>query len=365
MTDRERFVNCVLGRDVDRPPFWLFWSPWARAWQRWEREGKPPEATNFRSFASPDAVPSTVPVNCGPCPAFERQTLSEDDDYRTHVDTWGIVRRDTKHNESMCEFLKFPVANRSDWDRYKAEHLDPQHPDRLAGPWRERCAEWMAADVPIQLGYFPDVGIFGSVRWLLGDEECLMAFCAEPELVRDIMTHMTDVYLAVFGAVVDAGVRVDVIHIWEDMCGRQGPLISPAHWREFMGPCYRRIRAFADQHGIPVLSVDTDGNPTLIIEPMMEAGVNYLYPNEVAAGVDVNVYRERFPDLALMGGIDKRALALGPEAIDAELDRIWPAVETGRYIPDLDHLVPDDVSWPNYRHYVESLRRRVMAMAGA
>ena len=31
MTDRERFVNCVLGRDVDRPPFWLFWSPWGRA----------------------------------------------------------------------------------------------------------------------------------------------------------------------------------------------------------------------------------------------------------------------------------------------------------------------------------------------
>ena len=50
----------------------------------------------------------------------------------------------------------------------------------------------------------------------------------------------------------------------------------------------------------------------------MEARVNYLYPNEVAAGVDVNVYLERFPELALMGGIDKRALARGLDAIDAE-----------------------------------------------
>jgi len=144
------------------------------------------------------------------------------------------------------------------------------------------------------------------------------------------------------------------------MAGRQGPLIGPRMWEEFMGPCYRRIKAFADSHDIPIISVDTDGDPTLIVEPMMEAGVNYLYPCEVAAGVDVNVYRERFPALGLMGGIDKRALARGPEAIDAELDRIWPAVESGRYIPDLDHLVPDDVSWENYRYYAEALRRRVV-----
>ena len=360
MTDRERFVNCVLGRPVDRPPFWLFWSPWARAWQRWEREGKPPEVADHRSFLSPDAVPHAVPVNCGPCPRHETAVLEEDDDYVVHTDHWGIVRRDYKHGESMCEFVRFPIATRADWARYRAERLDPHHPDRLAGPWRERCREWTAAGVPIQLGSFPDVGVFGSVRWLLGDEECLLAFYTARDLVREIMEHMTEVYLTVFDAVVREGVRVDVIHIWEDMCGRQGPLISPAHWRELMGPCYRRIRAFADAHGIPVLSVDTDGDPTLIVEPMMEAGVNFLWPNEVAAGVDVNVYRQRFPELGLMGGIDKRALARDPDAIDAELDRVWPAVERGRYIPDLDHLVPDDVCWDNYRYYAEALRSRVL-----
>jgi uroporphyrinogen decarboxylase len=92
---------------------------------------------------------------------------------------------------------------------------------------------------------------------------------------------------------------------------------------------------------------------------MMENGVNYLFPVEVAAGCDVNDYRMRWPELALMGGIDKRVLAIGQEAIDAELDRVWPAVQTGRYVPDLDHLVPDDVSWANYRYYCEQLKARV------
>jgi uroporphyrinogen decarboxylase len=274
------------------------------------------------------------------------------------VDSWGIVRRDFKHSESMSEFISVPVKDRCDWERFKEERLDPNHPDRLATDWREKAGEWTAKGWPIQLGYFPDVGIYGTVRWLLGDEECLVAFVTMPDLVHEIMDHTTSLYLTVFEQVVRE-VRADVIHLWEDMCCKNGPLISPRMWEQFMGPCYRRIKAFADQHGIRVISVDSDGNPDLITPPMMCAGVNYLFPLEVAAGCDVNVWREKYPTLGMMGGIDKRALALGPKAIDRELARIRPAVEKGRYIPDLDHLVPDDVSWENYCYYAEALKRLV------
>ncbi|MEW6756302.1 MAG: uroporphyrinogen decarboxylase family protein [Candidatus Latescibacterota bacterium] len=358
MTHRERFLACLLGEPVDRPPYWIFWGPWSHTWARWRREGMPAEAHDLRTYFDSDPPPAVVPVNCGPCPRIETRVLHEDEDYRVHIDPWGIRRRDYKHGESMSEFQEFPVKSRGDWERFREERLDPRHPDRLAGNWRDLALGWMARGYPVQLGYFPDVGIFGSVRWLLGDEEGLLAFHTDPELVHQIMEHMTEIYLTVFAQVV-AEVRVDVIHIWEDMCGRQGPLISPQHWREFMGPCYRRIHAFARQHGIPLTSVDTDGQPELIIPPMLEAGVNFLFPFEVAAGCDVNAQGARYPALGMMGGIDKRALAHGPRAIDQELERVRPAVERGRYIPELDHLVPSDVSWQNYRYYAEALRRLV------
>ena len=360
MNDRERFVNCMLGQPVDRVPFWLYWSPWSRAWERWQREGKPAEITDHRSFWKPDQPPVAVPVKCGPCPVFPQQTLAEDDNFLTWQDSWGIIRRNPKRNESMSTFLKFPVSDRASWEQYKAERLDPHNPDRLAGNWLPAAQEWMARGWPIQLGAYPDASVYGGLRWLMGDEECLYVFYDDPELVHEIMNHLTDLMLAVWHPVVQAGVRVDVIHIWEDMAGKGGPLISPTHWREFMGPCYRRIAEFAADYNIPVLSVDTDGRPDDIVPPMIECGVNYLFPVEVAAGCDVNDYRKRWPELALMGGIDKRALAVGPAAIDAELDRVWPAVRTGRYIPDLDHLVPDDVSWGNYVYYCEQLKARVM-----
>jgi hypothetical protein len=108
-----------------------------------------------------------------------------------------------------------------------------------------------------------------------------------------------------------------------------------------------------------VISVDTDGNPDKITPPMIETGVNLLFPLEVAAGCDVNEWQRRYPNLAFSGGIDKRALAQGKAAIDAELERVRPAIERGRYIPELDHLVPDDVSWENYCYFAEKLKQMV------
>ncbi len=357
MTDRERFLNCIMGEKVDRVPYWLFWGPWGSTRERWGREGYP-EGKSFRDIFGSDWAPVELDVNCGPCPVIERKVLAEDDNYVTFIDWWGIKRRDYKGGMSMSEFLEFPVKDRKDWEEFRDRYLNPDDPRRLDGDWRECAKECVAKGRPIQLGQFPNVGIFGTLRWLLGDEECLISFYTQPDLVHEIMEHMTDIYLTVWGRVVREA-RVDVIHMWEDFCGKQGSLISPAHWEEFVAPCYRRVKRFSKEHDIPVLSVDTDGQPDGVIPVMMKAGVNYLFPFEVAAGCDVNVFGKKYPTLGMMGGIDKRALAKNPAAIDRELDRIMPAVRKGRYIPDLDHLIPDDVSWPNFQHYAWSLKKRL------
>jgi len=186
----------------------------------------------------------------------------------------------------------------------------------------------------------------------------LISFYTQPELVHDILDHLTSLYLTVFKKVAKK-IRIDVIHMWEDMCGRNGPLISPDHWTEFIGPHYRRIKKFMESYNILIFSVDTDGNPDKIIPPMMDTGVNFLWPMEVTDGCDVNIFRERYPTLGMLGGIDKKALAKDPSAIKAELERVKPAFEKGRYIPELDHGVPDNVSWDNYLCYTRMLKKMI------
>ena len=63
------------------------------------------------------------------------------------------------------------------------------------------------------------------------------------------------------------------------------------------------------------------------------------------------------PDLVIRGGIDKRVLPQGRDAIDRELDRVLPNfVETGGYFICLDHQAPPDVPLENYLYFLEKAR---------
>jgi len=53
--------------------------------------------------------------------------------------------------------------------------------------------------------------------------------------------------------------------------------------------------------------------------------------------------------------VDKRALAHGPAAIDAELVRLKPLIAEGGYIPHTDHTCPPDISFVNYCYYLKRL----------
>jgi uroporphyrinogen decarboxylase len=64
--------------------------------------------------------------------------------------------------------------------------------------------------------------------------------------------------------------------------------------------------------------------------------------------------------LIIQGAVDKRALAKGRAEIDREvLSKVPWLCWQGGYFPQVDHLVPPDVSLENYRYYSHLLRRVV------
>jgi len=52
--------------------------------------------------------------------------------------------------------------------------------------------------------------------------------------------------------------------------------------------------------------------------------------------------------------VDKRVLTQGPAAIRAHLLEFAPLIEEGGFIPTVDHTVPPDVSWDDFRAYMEA-----------
>ncbi len=112
------------------------------------------------------------------------------------------------------------------------------------------------------------------------------------------------------------------------------------------------------QRGCVVGIVDCDGNPHDIVANWMEEGVNMMFPLEVAAGCDPYAWRKEFgKDLRIKGGVAKEPLVVGGTAIDRELERLRPLLDQGGFIPHLDHLVPPDISYDNYREYLDKKRK--------
>lgn len=355
LTDGERIVRCFLGEPIDRVPFGIGigFQPWGDAMAKWRRASGDPNLDLAQRFGF-DGSFACPAVTYGFYPPFERQVLATDDRFITYRDERGITKRDRRDGASMPEFIDYPVKTPEDWERIKAERLRIDEPGRITQDWDAFRAMLRETGAAVQVGGYP-FGPFGAPRDLMGDEELLVTFYEEPEMVRDMIDHLTSLWISLYERVA-AEVPIDHIHIWEDMSGRQGSLISPAMVEEFMMPAYDRIADFARAHGVRLISVDTDGDCSELVPVMMRHGVNMFFPFEVQAGNDILVYRAKYPELGIMGGLDKRALADSKAAVDEEIARAEAMIKLGRYVPAFDHLIPPDARWELYEYAVTRLK---------
>jgi uroporphyrinogen decarboxylase len=198
------------------------------------------------------------------------------------------------------------------------------------------------------------------LRSLFGPLELLYLFYDDPDLIHACMQAWLDLADAVITRH-QTQVTIDELFLAEDICYNHGPLIAPVMMRQFLFPYYQQLisnirKRQLDQNRTLHIQIDTDGYAVPTIDVYREIGMDYMSPFEVASGCDVVAVGRDYPWLLLRGGIDKRVLAEGPEAIDRMLDRILPVMHRrGGYIPVCDHGVPEEVSFANYAHY----RRRL------
>ena len=363
MTSRERFIASLTGGKPDR--FFRYeHGAWPQTAERWRREagdrgfGIAPYEFGGPYFGMDPVV--RIKIGSGFTdspyyPKFEERTLERTEAHRVYVDGDGITKRELilDRETSMPQFMEFPVTDRESWEAAR-ERLKPEDAAARIGDVEAVVAQCSREDTATLL---PICGAFGHPRNLLGDEGLAYLIFDDPALLDEILDNWLALYRTLL-CELTAAVQVDVLLIWEDMCYRNGPLISPDHFRRFMSPHYVELIRCARERGIEAVLVDTDGDCLKMIPVFLEAGVDAIMPFEVQAGMDVVAIGEEFPALSIMGGLDKRVLAGGSrEAIKAEVDRVLPYfTERGGYIPCLDHTVPPNVPLANYEYYLSCVR---------
>jgi len=328
------------------------WGYWPEVIERWREEGLPDGVDPWTDCGISHYF--RPPIQNDVFPPFERQVLEEDETSRVVRTEAGIVCRESKIGSRLPQFLKHPVSNRDDFEAMK-ERLDPNTPGRYPDNWDEWAAS--ASDLPhiLCLGQREN-GFFGWLRELLGLEGLLMAYLEQPDLIHEISRYHVTYLKGLYERALQ-DVDFDFVFMWEDMSYKNGPLISPEMVRTFMLPYYKEMVDFYKQMGARWVTVDSDGDVSKLIPLFTEAGVDGILPFEVAAGMDIRHVREDFPDLRVMGGIDKREIAKGKEAIDRELELKLPFMfQYGGYIPGMDHHVPPEVSYEDFQYYLQRCR---------
>lgn len=362
MTARERFLNCNKFKPVDRVPNHEL-GIWGQTHDRWISEGMPSHAIRESWFDGNEYFGldrrEFIHVNLWMIPGFDYEVLEETERYVIARNGEGVItkalREGTAHGTrmSMDQYLKFPVETPEDFEAMKRRY-EPSHPLRYPTYWESRCVGWACRDHPICLGVNCAMGLYSNLRRWMGTENLSLAFYDQPGLVHEMVEFVADFTMETLHRALH-DVEIDYFNYFEDFACKGGPLFSPDIFRKFFAPHYRRLNEFLSEHGVSIISLDSDGNTEVLIPQFIDVGINVHWPLEVASDMDpVKLSAQYGRDMAFWGGIDKREIAKGPEAIRQEvMKKIPPLVEKGGYIPTLDHTFPPDISYDNFRYYME------------
>jgi uroporphyrinogen decarboxylase len=188
-----------------------------------------------------------------------------------------------------------------------------------------------------------------GVSYLLADDEPL--YDEIINTVGELVYRITERILSVYA-------DFDFAHFWEDICFKNGPLVSPAVFDAKVGPHYRRITALVNRYGINIVSLDCDGKIDALIPTWLHNGVNTMFPIEVGTwNGSIGPWRKTYGrEIRGVGGMRKHVFAEDRAAVDAEVERLKPLVELGGFIPCPDHRIAPDAQWDNVRYYCERMR---------
>lgn len=364
MTHRERFRRIMHFQSVDRGIHWDF-GYLTEAIERWVQEGMPAEMQGQKveahrmdlvsAFFGRDPA-AWVPAHLGLHPGFPYKLIEDRERTVVYQDGEGNTVEEVKEGEhTIPHIIDNGLKTREDWLRYK-EKLDAADPVRCQWDYAAMAEGFNSSDMPVMIG----IGSFvGWIRNWVGAANLGYMIYDDPDLVSEMVNHLCDLFCARLEPAL-RHIEVDVAWGWEDICFNNGPLVGPNMWRKIISEPMARVCKLLRAHGVDVILTDCDGNVQALTPVWLDAGLNGLFPCEVAGNSDPVMLRERHGrDVLLFGGVNKRELC-GKAEILAELKRLAPLLDDGGFIPFVDHRVPGYVSYEDFRYY----EREKLAMLG-
>ena len=369
MTNRERGLNILHFKDVDRLPA-VHFGYWPELLTEWAAQGKIPAELavgnydgsdkereldkligwDFNWFHVTGYVQSLYP-------AFETKLLETLPDGSQRVqNSFGVLERVKPGVTSIPSEDDYLLKDREAFETLYKPRMQ-YAPERVDTAYYSKFNDLRPWDVPVGLhmgsllGDIRNITTVKGMSYLLYDED--------EELFADIVDTYAEMQYQCTKRILETGAKFDYAHYWEDICFKNGPLLSPAKFDELCAKHYRKRNELCHEYGIDIISLDCDGVIDKLIPTWVHTGVNTMFPLEVGVwGDQFEPARRQFGNEVLgIGSMDKTALRRDKAAVDAEIERLKRLVSLGGFIPCPDHRLMPGTKYELVQYYAEEIKK--------
>jgi len=208
--------------------------------------------------------------------------VQEIDEVRT--DNWGC-----KWAHNMADIMGLVVEEPlDDWDKFDA--FTPPDPLKVDDFWNTVDWEKIAADIAaaktrgdLTAGDLAHGFLFMRLYYLRGFENLMVDYASEEPKLQTLIDMVTDFNLVRVQQFLRMG--VDLIDAGDDLGTQEASMVSPATFRRWITPAYKKLFLPARAAGCQV-SLHTDGHMIELIDELIDAGVTICNPQDLCNGID-------------------------------------------------------------------------------
>lgn len=368
MTNRERAMAILHYQEADRMPA-VHFGYWQELLDEWVQQGKiPPELAtdNFDGSENERALDeligwdfnwrNVVSARNHLFPPFETKVLEVLPDGSHRIQSYtGLIERIKPGISSIPSEDDYLLKDRDAF----LEHYLPKmqfSPERIDLAFFEDLKHNRPMDRPLGL----ELGsVFGQIRDMVSVVGLSYLMYDDDEtLLADVIDAYAEMQYQCAEAVLQTGVKFDFAHYWEDICFKNGPLISPEIFNELCAKHYKKRNDLCHKYGIDIISLDCDGVVDKLLPIWYHNGVNTMFPIEIGVwGDQFEPARNKFgKGLLGVGGMDKTALRKDKAAVDAEIERLKRLASMGGFIPCPDHRLMPGTKFELVQYYAEQIK---------
>lgn len=345
---------------------------WAETLQKWEEEGHitHEETVGYCSYGDNSEADrsimkklgfdfnwnSCIGFDTGLRPNFGHTILEEKEDGTLLArDEQGLIVLEKPGVVSIPAEIGTSMTGREAWEELYLPKLK-WTAERVNTEYIKSLADDTNREIPIGLHCG---SLIGYMRNLLGVEQLSYLYADDEELYAEIVDTLAGICYQGVKTALETGAKFDYAHFWEDICFKNGPLVSPFVFEDYVAPHYKKITDLLTKYGIDIVSVDCDGCIDTLVPIWLKNGVNTMFPIEVGTwNASIAPWREKYGKMLRgVGGMNKTLFARDRKAIDEEVERLKGLISLGGYIPCPDHRIAPDAKFELVQYYCDKMHQ--------